>query len=396
MAKNYNGPSEEDREASASTGQGRMALARTGRVVIKLGTRVLTQGDGRLALSRLFTIVEVVGSLVRAGRQVLLVSSGAVGLGREALGFKEIPERLEERQACAAVGQSRLMQHYQKGFDHQGLICAQILLSEMDFGDRGRYLNLRHTLHTLLLHGAVPVINENDALSTEELAFVPGEERKIFGDNDRLSALVASKLDADLLVLLTDVPAVYDRDPRHDPEARQVRVVEDPASLAEVAAGPASPGSRGGMRSKIDAALIAARSGCHAVIASGLAPDALRQAVQGEVVGTWFPAQGNLPAKRRWIAFAAQTRGFVRIDSGAVQALRECRASLLAAGIREVQGEFNKGDVVEIQDGSGRVIGRGMASCDAATARQWSRTGPVLEKRNHRPVVRREQLVLEI
>ncbi len=374
----------------------RSALAQAERVVIKLGTRVLTRQHGGLALSRLFSVVEMVGRLATEGRQVLLVSSGAVGLGGGALGFSQVPDSLVERQACAAVGQSRLMQLYQEGFDHLALTCAQILLSEADFGHRGRYLNLRNTLHALLSLGVVPVINENDALSTAELAFLPGEPRKIFGDNDRLSALVASKLDADLLILLTDVPGVYDRDPRLDPDARLLDRVEDPTQLAGAAGGPASKRSRGGMRSKVEAASIAVRSGCHAVIASGLEPEALGRALGGEAVGTWFPARGNLPAKRRWIAFAAQTHGALTIDDGAVEALRERGASLLAAGVQAVRGEFGRGDVVEIRDGTGRVIGRGMASCDAATVRGWCTTEPGPKEREGRLVVRREKLVLEI
>ncbi len=192
----------------------RPALADADRIVIKLGTRVLTHDDGRIALSRLYGVVEAAAELLARDRDVLIVSSGAVGLGREALGFEVTPDDLEERQACAAVGQGRLMGLYDAGFGRLGRLCAQVLLTQGDFDDRIRYLNLRSTLETLLRRGVVPVINENDAVSTEELALASGERRRVFGDNDRLSALVASELDADLLILLTDVDGVFERDRR--------------------------------------------------------------------------------------------------------------------------------------------------------------------------------------
>ncbi len=373
----------------------RPAVAQAHRVVLKVGTRVLTRRDGRAALARLFAVVETAAELREAGREVLIVSSGAVGLGKEVLGHDSLPTSLEERQACAAVGQTRLMRLYEEGFSRLGLLCAQVLLTQADFDDRVRYLNLRGTLTTLLRREVIPVINENDAVSTEELAYAEGEGRPVFGDNDRLSALVASKLDADLLVLLTDVEGLYDRDPNHHPNAKLRRRVDTPESAGGQAAGPASSAGRGGMRSKVEAAHLVARAGCHAVIASGFTPGALAAVLRGEEAGTWFPARGELGAKRRWIAFAAAARGALELDPGAIEALRERGASLLAAGVRRVEGDFRPGDVVELRASDGRRIGRGIVYCDAASARRWCGGEPPAGIRNHHALVHRDHLALE-
>ncbi len=374
----------------------RTELTRCRRVVVKVGTRVLAHEDGRPALSRLFAVVEQVAGQARDGRDVLLVSSGAVGLGREALGLgTEALLPLEERQACAAVGQSRLMQLYAEGFGRMDVVAAQVLLTEGDFDDRVRYLNLRSTLNALLRRGVVPVINENDAVSTEELAFVEGAARPVFGDNDRLSALVATKLDADLLLLLTDVDGVYDVDPRTNPDARRLDVVAADADVA-IEVGQATALGSGGMASKLEAARIAQRSGCHAVIASGLAGEAVRRAAAGEAVGTWFPADGGgaPSARRRWIAWAAAARGTLHLDDGAVTALRDRGASLLAVGVTSVEGDFGPGDIVELRASDGEIVGRGMVSCDAAAARDWIGGASPEGVRNHHALVHRDNLVL--
>ncbi len=374
----------------------RSAVASAHRVVLKVGTRVLTHANGSLALARLFAIVEAVAELQSGGREVLLVSSGAVGLGKDALQLDRMPMELHVRQACAAVGQNKLMGLYDGGFSRLGLVCGQVLLSQGDFDDRVRYLNLRSTLNALLRRGVIPIINENDAVSTDELAFLDGAERPVFGDNDRLSALVATKLDVDLLVLLTDVDGVYDRDPRRDPNARLQSRVDDPESLAQAAGGPGSAASRGGMRSKVDAATVAARGGCHAVIASGVRLEALPRLLQGDEVGTWFPARPGLAARRRWIAFAVAPRGKLELDAGAVDALRERGASLLAVGVSKVEGEFEAGDVVLLHDSLGALVGRGIVCCDAATAREWVSGRPPIGVRNHHALVHRDHLALEI
>ncbi len=373
----------------------RPGVANAHRVVLKVGTGVLAHRGGRLALARLFAVVEAAAELRELGREVLLVSSGAVGLGKDALSLARTPEELMERQACAAVGQTRLMGLYDGGFSRLGLVCGQVLLAPGDFDDRMRYLNLRGTLTALLRHGVVPVINENDAVSTDELAFVEGAPRPTFGDNDRLSALVAAKLDADLLVLLTDVDGVYDRDPRVDESARLLSRVDEPDSLASALGGPGSAAGRGGMRSKVEAAALAARGGCHAVVASGLDADVLPRVLAGEEVGTWFPARRALGARRRWIAFAVAPRGALELDAGAVEALRQRGASLLAAGVVRVEGEFREGDVVELRGPGGEAVGRGMVYCDAASARAWVGGRPPSGVRNHHALVHRDHLALE-
>ncbi len=373
----------------------RPPVAAARRVVLKVGTRVLTQDTGRIALSRLFAVVEAAAALRAAGREALVVTSGAVGLGRDALGLSETPRELAERQACAAVGQTRLMSLYQEGFARLGLVCGQVLLTQGDFDDRTSYLNLRGTLGELLRRGVVPVINENDAVSTEELAFVEGEARPVFGDNDKLSALVATKLDADLLLLLTDVDGVYDRDPRKHPDARRLARVDDAATVLGGAGEPGTKAGRGGMKSKVTAAAIAARAGCHAVIASGREPGAAERVLAGEEVGTWFPAREELDARARWIAFAAAPRGSLVLDAGAVDAVARRGKSLLPVGVRRVEGAFERGDVVVLRGPDGAALGRGVVSCDAEAARRWVAGTPPEGVRNHHALVHRDHLVLE-
>ena len=373
----------------------RPAVAAARRIVLKIGTRVLTRDDGRVALARLFAVVEAAAELRAQGREVLVVSSGAVGMGKDVLGLDRMPAELEERQACAAVGQTRLMGLYEEGFSRLGHLCGQVLLTQADFDHRVRYLNLRSTLMTLLRRGVIPVINENDAVSTEELAFEEGEAQPVFGDNDRLSALVASKLGADLLVLLTDVEGVFDRDPHRHGDARLLRRIETTGMDLEEIGGPGSKVARGGMRSKVEAAHLVARAGSQAVIASGVRSGALAAVLAGEDVGTWFPARGELAAKRRWIAFAAKPRGALELDAGAVEALRRRGASLLAAGVRRVEGEFRPGDVVELVGPGGESVGRGIAYCDAESARRWCGGTPPAGIRNHHALVHRDHMVLE-
>jgi len=363
--------------------------------VLKLGTRVVTNPDGRVALPRIFSVVETAARLIEGGRQTLIVSSGAVGLGVEELGFAGMPADLTERQACAAVGQTRLMGLYEAGFQRLGLVCGQVLLTRGDFEDRVRYLNLRSTLQTLLRHGVVPIINENDAVSTEELAFVDEGRRHAFGDNDGLSALVAAKLDADLLVLLTDVAGVFDRDPRQDSEARLLERIDFADDRVAASARPGSEVGRGGMRKKLDAARMVTRAGCHAVIASGVEPGALDAVLAGGEVGSWFPAEKGLDGRRRWIAFAAATKGRLEIDAGAVRALRERKASLLAAGVRQVEGAFRTGDVVELRGPDGAAVGRGIAFWDAEVTRAWCAGEPPEGIRNHDALIDRDNMILE-
>lgn len=364
------------------------------KVVIKVGTRVLTQPDGRLALTRLFSLVETIARLREEKREVLLVSSGAVGLGRDALRLKKTPSDVAERQACAAIGQSRLMELYSHGFDRMGLVAAQVLLTEDDFDNRERYLNLGTTLNALLKHGAIPIINENDVVSTVELAMRERAGRKVFGDNDRLSALVACELGCELLVLLTDVDGVFERDPRSDPSAKLISCVDDlEGGMAELT-GSGTDAGRGGMRSKFEAARIAARFGCHAVIASGVRPDAISSVLAGSEEGTWFPATGNMSARHRWIAFASRPRGVIHVDDGAVEAVVQRNGSLLAAGITRIEGNFVRGDVVEVRGPSGTLVARGLIRVDADRYLEWRGGASEEELRSFSAVVRSNQLVV--
>lgn len=269
------------------------------RIVVKLGTRVLTQDDGRLAQDRLQALVRDVAALVNAGRDVLLVSSGAVGLGRDAMGLPPGPSDLATRQACAAIGQGRLMGFYDNLFAQHGLCCAQVLLTQSDFENPKRYDNLCRTLTTLMRHRAVPIINENDVVATEELAYAtpihsegdrsggtPASAMQ-FGDNDQLASLLAANLDADLLVLLTDVDAVYTKNPNKHPDAE---VIREWTVSTRVDAHHEAGAGRGGMSSKIHSATHAARAGCTTVIASGREPGTLMRVLDAEPVGTRFVA----------------------------------------------------------------------------------------------------------
>ena len=358
------------------------------RVVIKLGTRILSE-KGTLARRRLERLVITVAKLRREGWEVLLVSSGAIGLGKNLLGLTEPPETHEERQACAAVGQSHLLTFYQRHLGRLGLVCGQVLLTEDDFKHRARYLRLRSTLAILLDNGVIPVLNENDAVNSS------AEPRPVFGDNDRLAALVASKLGADLLVLLTDVAGVYARDPRYDPEAPVLHRVDHPRQLGDAAGESTSGVGRGGMRSKVAAAFMAARGGCQVVIASGLEPRSLHRVVRGEQVGTWFPAHRGFGARRRWIGFAAVPQGVLHLDAGAVRALRKKHASLLPVGVVATEGDYQRGDVVELRGPQGQAVGRGLVLYDTATVTDWCHGNLPADLRHPNALVRRSHLVLE-
>ncbi len=326
------------------------------RIVVKVGTAVVSRSDGRLALGRLGALVETLCELADAGHQVLLVSSGSVGVGAARLGL-ERPTELADRQAAAATGQGSLIALYDGLFRRQGRYCAQVLLTESDFHHRAHYLNLAQALERLLQLGLVPVINENDVVSTTELALAPGASgrRAVFGDNDRLGALVAGNLGADLLVLLTDVDAVYTAPPSR-PDAERIAVM---SRSVDFEAGSAGTRGTGGIASKVRAARIAASAGVDTVIASGLVPGVLHRVLAGDDVGTRFPAEPGMNRRRRWIAFATAPAGRLVVNAGAADALLNGRASLLWPGITAVEGVFESGAVVEVA-AAGRVIARGI------------------------------------
>ncbi len=327
-------------------------------VVVKIGSSSLRDADGHLDGEQVRALASQVASLRAEGVQVVVVSSGAVAAGMGRLGLAQRPTDTPTLQAAAAAGQGALIHAYQQVLDEHGLTGAQLLLSQDDFVIRRRYLNARTSLRRLIEFGAVPIINENDAIATEELTY---------GDNDHLAALVASMLGAQLLVLLSDVEGMLDRPPSQ-PGATLIRVVEDPDSVdLERIGGVGSAVGSGGMRTKIGAAQVAVRSGMHVVIADARRPDVVLEAVHGVDVGTWFVArEGRMEARRLWIAFALRVRGHIRVDAGAVKALRGGSASLLGVGVSGCDGDFSAGDAVEIVGPDGRVVARGLVAYDAA------------------------------
>jgi len=345
-----------------SGARGKLRAAR--RIVIKLGTSTVTDAEGGVCRQRVEPIVDGISQLVEAGRQVMLVSSGAVGLGRSLLGLH--PARLKDmavKQACAAAGQSLLMESYKRLFDARGRKIAQILLTEEDFSNWGRYSNLRRTMEKLLGFGVLPIVNENDTVSTAELESVDGGRQAAFSDNDRLAALVMSGMEADALVLLTNVDG-FMRGRGGQMQAELEPFVERVTSEIRAAAGPSrgAPIGRGGMKTKIEAAEIAMNCGGVALIANGSNPVILESAFAGERIGTVFAPAARMRGKRRWLAYAAGVRGRVVVDAGAQRAITAGKASLLNSGVVRVEREFGSMDVVSIRDLNGREFARGIAA----------------------------------
>ena len=333
------------------------------RVVIKVGTSTVTNAEGGICVERVEPIVRGIARLMEEGRQAMLVSSGAVGLGRNLLGLH--PSRLKDmavKQACAAAGQSLLMESYKQLFDALGRKVAQVLLTEEDFSNWGRYSNLRRTMEKLLGFGVLPIVNENDTVSTAELEIVYGGRQAAFSDNDRLAALVMSGMEADALVLLTNVDGFL-RKVRDGKEAELESFVERVTPEIRMAAAGPSENGRGGMSTKIEAAEIAMKCGGVALIANGANPTTLECAFAGERTGTVFAPGARMRGKRRWLAYAAGVRGRVVVDAGAQRAITAGKASLLNSGVVRVEREFAPMDVVSILDVEGREIARGIAAC---------------------------------
>ncbi len=341
-------------------------IASARRVVVKVGSSLVTNEGRGLDADAITRWAEQIAALHALGKQVLLVSSGAIAEGMLRLGWKQRPRQIHELQAAAAVGQMGLVQAYETRFRSLGLRTAQVLLTHADLADRARYLNARSTLFTLLQLDVVPVINENDTVVTDEIKF---------GDNDTLGALVTNLVEADALVILTDQAGVFSADPRRDPAATLIAEASagDPY-LETVAGGVGSGIARGGMISKILAAKRAARSGAHTVIASGREPDVLARLARGERVGTQLTASMPvLTARKQWLADHLQLKGRVVVDDGAARALRSGGKSLLPIGVVEVQGEFARGDVIACVDRDGREIARGLVNYASSETRLIAR-----------------------
>jgi glutamate 5-kinase len=320
------------------------------RLVVKVGTSSLVDEAGLASRRRLAKVVRDLAA-VATDRRCVLVSSGAIAAGIAPLGESKRPRDMPTLQAAAAVGQGRLMAEYTRLFGKHGLVAAQVLLTQEDFLRRRHFINARNTFERLLEAGVVPVVNENDTVGTAEIAF---------GDNDRLAALVSVLVRADLLVLLSDVDGIYTRDPRRG-RARLLAEVGDPAAVE--ATGPPTDAARGGMASKLDAAMIATAAGLGVVIAGARRRDVLARILAGEPLGTWLPPRaGRQRARKAWIAFASGIRGRILVDAGAERAVREDGRSLLAAGITGVEGEFAAGDPVEVAGPSRGAFARGIAN----------------------------------
>jgi glutamate 5-kinase len=330
------------------------------RVVAKVGTNVLTAGTDRLNLEVMAALVGQVAHLRKLGAGILIVTSGAIAAGRHRLGISRDRKGMPFRQMLAAVGQSDLMQAYQELFARHDITAAQTLLTRRDLADRQGYLNARNTLLGLLELGVVSVINENDVVAVEEI-----EGAKI-GDNDNLSALVTNLVDAELLVILTDQAGLYTADPRRDPDARLIPRVERIDSEIERLAGDTGGRGVGGMVTKLQAAKLALAGGADVVIVDGRRPDVLLSAARGEEVGTLFPtAVDRMESRKRWMVAGLSLKGSIAVDEGAIKALCEQRRSLLPAGVRDVEGRFQRGDAVAITDGNGRRIACGIANYSA-------------------------------
>ncbi len=353
----------------------REKIINSNRIVFKFGTNVLRNEDKEISLSRIYNFIEDIAYLKKLGKEPIIVTSGAVGLGAKRLSV-DSSESMSVKQACAAVGQSRLMSIYEDGFDKYGIITAQILLTEEDFTHRRKYLSLHDTLNTLINLGTIPVINQNDTVSTEELDFYQDAFEVSFSDNDKLSALVASELDADLLVVLSDIDGLYDDNPKLNPDAKKIDIVEQVTeefqNFVKNALSPVS-GGRGGMKTKLEAMKVVTRSGGMSVIANGKTPHIIKRLFdkeEKEMLGTVFLPTENLANKKRWIAYATNIQARLTVNDGAKNALIQENKSLLPIGILNIEGDCQKGDIVSIIDTQGNEFARGMVNYNCSDCKR--------------------------
>ncbi|WP_304333639.1 glutamate 5-kinase [Brachyspira innocens] len=331
------------------------------RIVFKFGTNVLRNDEGYISLARIYSFIEAIAKFHRMGKEVLIVTSGAVGLGAKKINVEDLDE-VALKQACAAIGQSQLMSIYEDGFSKFDIVTAQILLTEEDFSNRRRYLNLHSTLNMLLKYKVVPIINENDTVSSDELKQLYDVTQISFSDNDKLSALVASELDADLLIILSDINGLYDDNPKTNPNAKFIHKVFEVTKEIENLGLDASKGGRGGMKTKLQAAKIVTRSGCALFIANGKKHNVLNNIFESEDKTIFYPVEetNELPTKKRWIAYATTIIGKLKVNAGAKKAVLEKESSLLPIGVTKVINTFKKGDIVSIIDEDGNEFARGI------------------------------------
>jgi glutamate 5-kinase len=340
----------------------RKAVAESKRWVIKIGSSLITNDGQGLNHQAIQSWAEQIADLRAAGKEVLLVSSGAVAEGMARIGWKQRPHALHELQAAAALGQMGLIQNFESCFKQHGIHTAQVLLTHEDLGNRQRYLNARSTLKTLLNLGAIPIINENDTVATDEIRF---------GDNDTLGALVCNLVEADTLVLLTDQQGLFDKDPRYNDDAKLISesVVSNHDLLTM--AGKSGTLGQGGMRTKITAAQRAARSGANTIIAYGAEENILQKIAQGETVGTLLSADNEpMSARKQWLANQLKISGKLFLDAGASKAIQQSGVSLLAVGVSKVEGDFQRGEVVSVINDDGKEIARGLVNYDSKESLQ--------------------------
>lgn len=370
------------------------------RIVFKFGTNALSTDNGDLALSRLYSFMEDIATLRAQGKEVMIVTSGAVGVGKRRLGLTSAPDVVSLKQACAAVGQISLMKLYEDGFKQLGVVAAQVLLTEDDFSHRSRYLSLRDTLNRLLELGCIPVINQNDTVSTNELRGYKEKGVNVcFSDNDKLSALVASGMDADLLCVMSDVDGLYNGDPRKDKNAKLIDVVKGVTPEIEALGFCASSRGRGGMKTKLEAAKVVTRSGAAMIIAYGKKPGAVSAVFGPDFKGTLFLPVEDLPGKKLWLAYATNVAGGLTVNDGAKKAMCEKGSSLLPAGITAVAGEFEAGDSISILDEAGQEFARGLVNysskeCRKIAGRRSEEIAKKIGYKNYDEAVHRDNIVL--
>lgn len=370
------------------------------RIVFKFGTNALSTDNGDLALSRLYSFMEDIAALRAQGKEVMIVTSGAVGVGKHRLGLTSAPDVVSLKQACAAVGQISLMKLYEDGFKQLGVVAAQVLLTEDDFSHRSRYLSLRDTLNRLLELGCIPVINQNDTVSTNELRGYKEKGVNVcFSDNDKLSALVASGMDADLLCVMSDVDGLYNGDPRKDKNAKLIDVVKGVTPEIEALGFCASSRGRGGMKTKLEAAKVVTRSGAAMIIAYGKKPGAVSAVFGPDFKGTLFLPVEDLPGKKLWLAYATNVAGGLTVNDGAKKAMCEKGSSLLPAGITAVAGEFEAGDSISILDEAGQEFARGLVNysskeCRKIAGRRSEEIAKKIGYKNYDEAVHRDNIVL--
>ncbi|MBI3829128.1 MAG: glutamate 5-kinase [Planctomycetes bacterium] len=375
----------------------RAGLKSARRIVVKVGTSLLTSGGVHVDRRYIVRLAAAVGQLWTAGKQVAIVTSGAIGAGCGALGFKERPKSLPDRQACAAAGQVELMKLYAQAFrrlktPHAPRSVGQLLLTRDGLEDRKRYLNARHTLEALFERRAVPIINENDTISVDEIRF---------GDNDTLSALVAVAAEAELLVILSDVEGLMNAPPRENPNARLIHEVPEITPEVESWASPSGSAlGTGGMVSKLEAAKIVTGSGESMVLVGGSDPSVLERVLEGRRVGTYFAPRGDrMAARKRWLAYTQRTQGTIKVDAGARDALVKRHKSLLPSGIVSLEGHFDSGDLVALQGPDGRPFARGLSNYSRAEVekirgRKSSEIAKELGQLLFEEVVHRDNLVI--